>query len=297
MVVRCPTCQSAYRLDATRMPEAGVRVRCPRCLNVFVLRPSTIPAGAGPVPPRAPGPPASPTPTPRAPARAGAAPSAPQPSFAPGRAAGPVPPTRPALPPARSQPKEPGLEGFEVDGREPPRLRPAAPQRRAESPPPAPLPKRLPAWTEDRDRTLDFGAPAPKPAPRLETAPFRPTASRPAGPVTPTAPPAPPVRSATEPRPVPAAPEHPASGASASPAPGHERARRLARVLVSDILVYNQAVRDRARAEGNLATALGPEVSKAWELYKSKVSPEVAASTSYFKDALNEILAGGEEIF
>jgi len=62
-------------------------------------------------------------------------------------------------------------------------------------------------------------------------------------------------------------------------------------------LVYNQAVRDRARAEGNLATALGPEVSKAWELYKSKVSPEVAASTSYFKDALNEILAGGEEIF
>jgi len=68
-------------------------------------------------------------------------------------------------------------------------------------------------------------------------------------------------------------------------------------VLVSDILVYNQAVRDRARAEGNLPTALGPEISKAWELYKSKVSPEVAASTTYFKDALNAILAGGEEVF
>jgi hypothetical protein len=77
----------------------------------------------------------------------------------------------------------------------------------------------------------------------------------------------------------------------------HERARRLARVLISDILVYNQAALDRARGEGNLATALGAEIGKAWELYKSKVSSEVAASTTYFKDALNEILGEGEKIF
>jgi hypothetical protein len=68
-------------------------------------------------------------------------------------------------------------------------------------------------------------------------------------------------------------------------------------VLVSDVLVYNQPVRDRALSEGTLASALGSEITKAWELYKSKVSPEVVASTTYFKDALNEILAGGEKIF
>jgi hypothetical protein len=68
-------------------------------------------------------------------------------------------------------------------------------------------------------------------------------------------------------------------------------------VLVSDILVYNQAARDRALAEGTLASALAPEIGRAWELYKSKVGPELAASTGYFKDALNEILAGGEKIF
>ena len=185
-------------------------------------------------------------------------------------------------------PRGPGLEGFEVDHREPPRLRQKpTPPVSGEAAPPAPLPPRRPTWTEDRERTLDFGAPAPKPAPRLETAPFRPTAdSRAAQPSAPAVP----VHRPAPGRPVPAPAPEPTG-------PAHERAHRLARVLVSDILVYNQAVRDRARAEGNLATVLGPEVSKAWELYKSKVSPEVAASTSYFKDALNEILAGGEEIF
>jgi hypothetical protein len=81
------------------------------------------------------------------------------------------------------------------------------------------------------------------------------------------------------------------------PGPSHDRARRLARVLVSDILVYNQPARDRALHEGSLASALAPEISKAWDLYKTKVGPEVAGSTPYFKDALNEILAGGETVF
>lgn len=77
----------------------------------------------------------------------------------------------------------------------------------------------------------------------------------------------------------------------------HERARRLARALVSDILVYNQEQRDRALGEGNLASALGAEVNKAWELYKGKVEPQVLRTTSYFKDALNEILADGQKVF
>ena len=50
-------------------------------------------------------------------------------------------------------------------------------------------------------------------------------------------------------------------------------------------------------AEGNLLEAVGGEIIKSWELYKEKVTPEVANSTTYFREALNEILADGESIF
>jgi predicted Zn finger-like uncharacterized protein len=71
----------------------------------------------------------------------------------------------------------------------------------------------------------------------------------------------------------------------------------LARALVSDILVYNREQRDSALATGNLLEALGGEIKKSWELYKEKVTPEVASSTSHFRDALNEILADGQKVF
>jgi predicted Zn finger-like uncharacterized protein len=76
-----------------------------------------------------------------------------------------------------------------------------------------------------------------------------------------------------------------------------DKARMLARALVSDILVYNQELRDKALAEGTLLEALGPEIKKSWELYKDKVTPTVANSTTHFRDALNEILAGGQKLF
>jgi hypothetical protein len=75
------------------------------------------------------------------------------------------------------------------------------------------------------------------------------------------------------------------------------RAKRLARVLVSDILCYNQEKRDQALIDGNLMAVLGDEIKKSWELYKEKVGPEIAKSTNYFKEALNEILADGKKVF
>lgn len=87
------------------------------------------------------------------------------------------------------------------------------------------------------------------------------------------------------------------------PAPsGSRRMKRskeemLARALVSDIMVYNRDLYDKAKDEGNLLEALGAEIKKSWELYKEKVTPEVANSSNHFRDALNEILADGENIF
>ncbi|MCK4235963.1 MAG: zinc-ribbon domain-containing protein [Candidatus Krumholzibacteria bacterium] len=76
-----------------------------------------------------------------------------------------------------------------------------------------------------------------------------------------------------------------------------ERARRLARVYVSDVLVYNREKRDQGLANGALMSALGPEIKKSWEAYKEKVGPEFVESSNYFRDALNEILADGQKIF
>ena len=105
--------------------------------------------------------------------------------------------------------------------------------------------------------------------------------------------------------PAPAATSAPAATIEREPVPAvsdSSRKRRskeemLARALVSDILVYNRDLRDSALAEGNLLEALGAEIKKSWELYKEKVTPEVANSTNHFRDALNEILAEGEKVF
>jgi len=103
--------------------------------------------------------------------------------------------------------------------------------------------------------------------------------------------------------PAPASPESvPSAAPAAKSAPrggksADDRAKRLARVLVSDILWYNRERRDAALRDGTLMTSLGEEIKKSWELYKEKVGPEAAHSTNYFKEALNEILANGQQVF
>ena len=37
MNVRCPNCQSAFRVDPERVPAAGIKARCSRCSSVFQL--------------------------------------------------------------------------------------------------------------------------------------------------------------------------------------------------------------------------------------------------------------------
>jgi predicted Zn finger-like uncharacterized protein len=77
----------------------------------------------------------------------------------------------------------------------------------------------------------------------------------------------------------------------------HERARRLARVLASDIAIYNREKRERGIKDGNLVAVLGYEIKKSWEIYKERVGAEFANSTPYFRDALNEIVAEGKKVF
>jgi hypothetical protein len=75
------------------------------------------------------------------------------------------------------------------------------------------------------------------------------------------------------------------------------KARRLARALISDLVVYYPDRRSEALKKGNLAEAFGEEIKKSWEEYRDQVGKDVADSTPYFNDALNEILAGGQKLF
>ena len=145
---------------------------------------------------------------------------------------------------------------------------------------------------------------APMFAPLSATIEESPVAAVPAEPVAAPAPvaqaPAPVI---PEVAPAPASPEPaPSAAPAAKSAPrggksADDRAKRLARVLVSDILWYNRERRDAALRDGTLMTSLGEEIKKSWELYKEKVGPEAAHSTNYFKEALNEILANGQQVF
>jgi predicted Zn finger-like uncharacterized protein len=77
----------------------------------------------------------------------------------------------------------------------------------------------------------------------------------------------------------------------------HEKARRLARVLVSDMIMYNPERHTRALAAGSLREDFDEEIRKSWHEYVEQVGEEIARGTSYFDDALNDILAQGQRVF
>jgi predicted Zn finger-like uncharacterized protein len=93
----------------------------------------------------------------------------------------------------------------------------------------------------------------------------------------------------------------PAPGAAAQPRFGqqdpHSKARRLARALVSDMVTYHPERQRRGLSEGSLRQEFREEIRKSWEEYVEQVGKELAHSTPYFRDALNEILARGQQIF
>lgn len=75
------------------------------------------------------------------------------------------------------------------------------------------------------------------------------------------------------------------------------KARRLARALVSDIVVYHPEKRRDGLRNGTLKLLFEEEIQKSWEEYSDQIGLELAQSTPYFHEALNEILADGQPIF
>lgn len=87
------------------------------------------------------------------------------------------------------------------------------------------------------------------------------------------------------------------SAARAAASDPDERARRIARALVSDIVVYHKERCERSLQMGTLRTEFKEEILKSWDEYVEQVGLELARATPYFRDALNEILAKGQKVF
>jgi hypothetical protein len=75
------------------------------------------------------------------------------------------------------------------------------------------------------------------------------------------------------------------------------KAKRLARALVSDIVVYFPQKREEGLRDGTLKQLFREEIKKSYEEYVEQVGREFAESTTHFQDALNDVLAGGKKLF
>jgi len=191
-------------------------------------------------------------------------------------------------------------------------------------PPPPSAPPRAPARETPREPEVRSAPSAPSaPAePELAYEPDEPAlsltpppAAAPSAPPPPSAPPAPPVAPAPPPAPAAAAPR-PAAASEPTPvarptstggarrlagplAPldtGDERkeeARRFAKLLVSEIKLYNEKAVLDGRQHGNLYERLKEDIDRSRQMYDERIPEDVRSSSNFFYEELVRILADG----
>ena len=77
----------------------------------------------------------------------------------------------------------------------------------------------------------------------------------------------------------------------------HKRAKRLAKALASDLVLYNRDKVEQGLRDGTLGHLLGSEIRKSWEYYCQQIPEHIRDSSDYFKEQLNKIVGKGEQIF
>ncbi len=85
-----------------------------------------------------------------------------------------------------------------------------------------------------------------------------------------------------------------AHASNADGAPVDESARRMARLLVSEIRLYHEPAVDEGRRERNLLARLAPQIEKARRAYNEQVPALVRGRTDIFQQELIRTLAGGD---
>jgi hypothetical protein len=97
---------------------------------------------------------------------------------------------------------------------------------------------------------------------------------------------------APAPRPAPAPP--PPASLSPEEQKAHEDAKRFARLVVSEIKLYNEAKVNEGRRHKDLYERLKEDIERGRQMYSDRVSSNVRDNTNYFFDELVRILAGGD---
>ncbi len=84
------------------------------------------------------------------------------------------------------------------------------------------------------------------------------------------------------------------TAASETEVRAHNDARRFARLLISEIKLYNAAKVNEGRRNGDLYDRLRDEIDRSRKVYDKRVSPTVAGKFDYFYDELVQTLAEGD---
>jgi hypothetical protein len=93
----------------------------------------------------------------------------------------------------------------------------------------------------------------------------------------------------------PAAPPPPAAPAfSPEEQKAHEDAKRFARLVVSEIKLYNEAKVNEGRRQKDIYERLREDIERGRQMYTDRVPGPVREATNYFYDELVRILAGGD---
>lgn len=218
MIVECTNCHAKYNIDENKIPPTGVKVRCPKCQNIILVKKEETVVSPKIEPP-------------------------------------PVPKVEPPAPPKVEPPPTPKIEEPPIPKVEKPIVQE----------PPVPKP------------------PEPEvPAPPEPEIPVTPPVQKPVAP---------------EPEPVIKPPSPPPVEMSEEDKKWHERARRLAKALASDLVLYNQEKVEKGLRDGTLVQLLGSEIRRSWEYYCQQIPKYIIENSDYFKEQLNKIVGKGKEIF
>jgi hypothetical protein len=73
----------------------------------------------------------------------------------------------------------------------------------------------------------------------------------------------------------------------------HERAKRMARLIVGDLVLYNKEKIAEGIRDDTLFDVLEHELREGKEYYEKNVDPKIRAESDYFNQALVDILVKG----
>jgi hypothetical protein len=102
------------------------------------------------------------------------------------------------------------------------------------------------------------------------------------------------VRPQAPPRPVPPPTTAPSPAISPEEQKAHEDAKRFARLVVSEIKLYNEAKVNEGRRQKNIYEKLKDDIERGRQMYTDRVPPPIREASNYFYEELVRILAAGD---